>query len=68
MRVQSHHDNGNHGVAPARQRAAQEASGEFVALLDADDVFLPERLQASVDTLSSHPAVQAVCSLGRNVE
>jgi glycosyltransferase involved in cell wall biosynthesis len=68
MRVLAHDDGGNRGVAPTRQRAAREASGEFVALLDADDVFLPDRLQASIDALHAHPGAVAVCSLGRNVD
>jgi hypothetical protein len=34
------------GVAAARNMAVREASGEFVAMLDADDAYLPERLEA----------------------
>ena len=68
MRVLTHEGGRNMGVAPTRQCAAREATGELVALLDADDVFLPERLQASVDTLAAHASAVAVCSLGRNVD
>jgi glycosyltransferase involved in cell wall biosynthesis len=68
MRVLTHEGGHNRGVARTRQRAAEEARGEFVALLDADDQFLPERLQATVDALDSHPGAVAVCSLGRNVD
>ena len=36
----------NGGEAAAKNAAARAASGEFVAILDADDVYLPERLEA----------------------
>jgi glycosyltransferase involved in cell wall biosynthesis len=68
MRVLTHPDRRNRGVAATRQLAAGESTGEFIALLDADDVFLPDRLQATVDTLAAHEEAVAVCSLGRNVD
>jgi glycosyltransferase involved in cell wall biosynthesis len=68
MRVLTHDAGRNRGVACSRQLAVQHAAGEFVALLDADDVFLPERLQASLDTFAMHDDLVAVCSLGRNVD
>jgi hypothetical protein len=68
MRVISHSGRRNRGVAATRQLAAREATGEFIALLDADDVFLPDRLQATIDTLHAHEDVVAVCSHGRNVD
>lgn len=68
MRLLTHGGGRNQGVASSRHLAAQEATGEFVALLDADDACLPERLEATVDELSSHSATVAVCSLGRNVD
>jgi GT2 family glycosyltransferase len=36
----------NGGEASAKNMGARAASGEFVAILDADDVYLPERLEA----------------------
>jgi glycosyltransferase involved in cell wall biosynthesis len=36
----------NRGPASARNVAARAASGEFVTILDADDVYYPERLEA----------------------
>ena len=68
LRVLSHDAGRNRGVSPTRQLAASEATGEFIALLDADDVFLPERLERTVDFLSQAPGAAAVCSMGRNVD
>ncbi|MBM3524533.1 MAG: glycosyltransferase, partial [Alphaproteobacteria bacterium] len=68
MRVLQHPYGCNRGVAPTRQRAAAEATGEFVALLDADDRFLADRLAATVAVLESDASPAAVCSLGRNVD
>jgi glycosyltransferase involved in cell wall biosynthesis len=68
MRVLTHEAGRNRGVACSRQLAAQHATGEFVALLDADDAFLPDRLQAPLDTFAVHGDLVAVCSLGRNVD
>jgi glycosyltransferase involved in cell wall biosynthesis len=67
MRVLTHEGGRNCGVAPSRQLAVREATGEFVALLDADDAFLPERVEATVDALRANEPLVAVCSLGRNV-
>lgn len=68
MRILTHDKGRNRGVAPSRQLAASEATGEFIALLDADDVFLPERLRAGVKAISADKSLAAVCSLGRNVD
>jgi glycosyltransferase involved in cell wall biosynthesis len=68
MEVFAHEGGRNRGVAPTRQGAAREASGEFIALLDADDAFLPERLAAGVGVLAADPELSAMCSLGRNVD
>lgn len=67
MRILRHEGGKNRGVAPSRQLAASEATGEFIALLDADDVFLPDRLRVSVKALAADRTLAAVCSYGRNV-
>jgi glycosyltransferase involved in cell wall biosynthesis len=47
----------NIGRTPALRRAFDEARGEYFAVLDADDIALPERLARQVDYLDSHPEV-----------
>jgi glycosyltransferase involved in cell wall biosynthesis len=48
------------GLAATRNSALQEARGEFIANLDADDVMFPERLAAQVAYLDRHPECVAV--------
>jgi len=45
----------NQGQPGARNTAVRASAGEFVALLDADDVWLPGRLAESVKTLDEQP-------------
>lgn len=48
---------GEHAGFPARprNRAITQGQAEFVAILDDDDVWLPEKLQKQVDFLQEHP-------------
>ncbi len=52
----------NRGVAAARNIGVQAASGEYIAILDADDVATAERLQEQVRYLASHPHIALVGS------
>lgn len=45
----------NGGEASAKNAAARAASGDFVVLLDADDIFLPERLEALGELAAARP-------------
>jgi glycosyltransferase involved in cell wall biosynthesis len=45
----------NGGEGAAKNAAARAASGEFVAILDADDVYLPERLEAIGELAAARP-------------
>lgn len=51
----------NSGIGAARNRGMREAQGDFIALLDADDVCDPARLQLQFEYLSAHPDV-LLCS------
>lgn len=42
----------NSGVAAARNRGIKESSGRYVAFLDADDTWLPDKLQRQVAALA----------------
>lgn len=45
----------NSGVSAARNRGIQEANGEFVALLDADDEWKPEYLATQIMLVEQYP-------------
>jgi hypothetical protein len=53
----------NRGVAAAGNRGLQEARTEWVARLDADDVFLPGKLERQVDFLRRNPDAKILGTL-----
>lgn len=45
----------NQGASAARNSALSRAGGEFIAYLDADDLWSPEKLACQVEYLDAHP-------------
>jgi glycosyltransferase involved in cell wall biosynthesis len=68
MRILQHGGGCNRGVSATRQLGCRESTGEYIALLDADDVYLPDRLRYGVEGLEESAETPAICSLGRNVD
>ena len=50
----------NRGTATALNVAAGRATGEFVAILDADDVYEPERIEALTELAAARPDLDIV--------
>jgi glycosyltransferase involved in cell wall biosynthesis len=50
----------HHGAGAARNTAAALATGEYFAFLDADDRFLPEKLEHQLAALDTDPALDMV--------
>jgi glycosyltransferase involved in cell wall biosynthesis len=50
----------NSGVCGARNRGLKEVHGEFVAMLDSDDYWLPGKLSLQIGILQAHPSLSMV--------
>jgi glycosyltransferase involved in cell wall biosynthesis len=55
----------NSGIAAARNKGLELSSGEFIALMDSDDISLPDRLEKQYNFIKSHPEIGV---LGGGVE
>ncbi|MEM8531558.1 MAG: glycosyltransferase [Chloroflexota bacterium] len=52
----------NRGASTAMNHCIKHASGEFIAVLNSDDEFLPDKLAQQVSFLDEHPDIGAVFS------
>jgi glycosyltransferase involved in cell wall biosynthesis len=57
----------NGGISSARNAALRAASGDLMALLDGDDAWDPEFLEAQISILHAHPEVDVVTANARNL-
>ena len=60
LRYLEHAGHANRGMSASRNLGIRDARGEFVALLDADDVWEPEKLARQVALLEAHPEAALV--------
>lgn len=60
IRHLTHEGGGSLGASAARNLGLRHARGEVIALLDADDVWLPDKLEAQVSILRDRPDADAV--------
>jgi glycosyltransferase involved in cell wall biosynthesis len=58
----------NRGLSAARNKGIAASSGEFLTLLDADDVLLPECVANRVRILKEHPDVGLVAGYFREID
>jgi SAM-dependent methyltransferase/GT2 family glycosyltransferase len=65
IRLLAHPGNVNRGIAASRNLGMAEARGDYIALLDADDVYEPRRLECHVNVLDADPGLGVVLSRER---
>lgn len=56
-----HEGHANKGVAVSRNKGIAAAQGDYIAFLDADDRWLPEKLANQLALFAQHPEVDMIC-------
>lgn len=59
VKLYQHPDKGNHGAGPSRNLGIEKSTGDFIAFLDADDYYLPNRFDAEKE-LFGQPEIEGV--------
>lgn len=59
VKLYQHPDKGNYGAGPSRNLGIEKATGDFIAFLDADDYYLPNRFNEEKE-LFKNPDVEGV--------
>ena len=65
VRYLEHPGHQNRGMGASRNLGISRAEGEYIALLDADDVWLPHKLEQQVAILDSYPEAGMVRGLSQ---
>jgi len=60
VRYVDHAEHANRGMSVSRNVGIRHATGPYIAFLDADDVWLPEKLERQVKLLGAHPEAAMV--------
>ncbi|WP_018611246.1 glycosyltransferase family 2 protein [Segetibacter koreensis] len=56
-----HENHGNKGLSASRNYGVSKAKGSLIGILDADDVWLPDKLQLQVDLMNAYPEIAMLC-------
>lgn len=58
----------NGGISAARNRGLSVAKGEWIAVMDSDDVALPQRFERQLDFLAKNPDLAVISSYVHNID
>lgn len=67
-RIKLYHNDKNYGIAYTRNRAIECSTGEFIAIMDDDDLAPDYRLKDEVEFLDTHPDYAVVGGHGRIID
>jgi glycosyltransferase involved in cell wall biosynthesis len=65
VRYLEHPEHQNLGMGASRNLGVRHAKGQYIALLDSDDVWLPHKLEQQAAILDAHPEVGMVYGLSQ---
>jgi glycosyltransferase involved in cell wall biosynthesis len=60
VRYLEHEEHRNKGMSASRNLGLRQSGGDYVAFLDADDVYLPEKLDAQLRALRARPSAAMI--------
>jgi glycosyltransferase involved in cell wall biosynthesis len=60
VRILQHPDGQNHGISASRNLGIRQSRCEYLAFLDADDFFLPERFKVAREIFAQNPGTDGV--------
>lgn len=66
-RIKYYKNDKNLGISRSRNKLIDLANGEYLAVMDHDDISLPERFKKQVEYLDEHPDVGVVGSTYKNI-
>ena len=64
-RIRCYKNDKNHGAAMARNNSIIEAKGCYLAFLDADDIWMPQKLEVQLEFMSSNNIIASCTSYGK---
>lgn len=62
IKILTHPDQSNHGISATSNLAIQNAQGEYIVILDSDDLWYPDTLAKRLSFMQTNPDVSLMCS------